>query len=276
MPKRTEQHQTGDLACAAVQRVVAEAGYAVERVQNDYGEDLLVQAGHDGVMDATRLWLQVKGTRTIARHTRKDGFAYAVRRDHVVRWRSSADPVIVVLWDLVGDRGYYAWSDAAGKGDGASATVTLPFRRRNAFTPDGVRNIAWFARFFRFDDLVLRARAAQDHRRALGRDDNVDLPAAAHALELLRLLGVVEHPPGMPANVRFTEKAWDVFSDAFVEYRQSDRPRELQVKTASLRTIVQLAAGSSGWGIPNMPSLFECVSLVEVLARDLLRHLPAS
>jgi hypothetical protein len=66
MPKRDDKHIIGDKASLAVQRIIADAGFAVETISNDYGEDLLVQTHHAGEIDASRLWFQVKGTMNLA------------------------------------------------------------------------------------------------------------------------------------------------------------------------------------------------------------------
>ena len=73
MPQRPKEHVLGDQALNEVAAVISRAGHAVERVANDYGEDLLVQTSHAGRMDASRLWLQVKGTESLDRYRRKRG-----------------------------------------------------------------------------------------------------------------------------------------------------------------------------------------------------------
>src|SRR5215212_5674101 len=101
MPQRPREHVLGDQALNEAAAVIARAGHAVERVANDYGEDLLVQTSHAGRMDASRLWLQVKGTGSLDRYRRKrGGFSLPVDLDHALRWSRSADLVAVVLWDL--------------------------------------------------------------------------------------------------------------------------------------------------------------------------------
>lgn len=44
-------------------------------------------------MDASRLWVQVKGTRNLQRYTRRNGcLRYSVPMGHAIRWLRSADP----------------------------------------------------------------------------------------------------------------------------------------------------------------------------------------
>jgi hypothetical protein len=106
MPRRTSSHAIGDRATAAVQTVVTDAGFVAETIKNDYGEDLLVQTSHAGEIDASRLWLQVKGTSNITKHRRRDdSFTYSVPVGHAIKWARSGDPVHVVLWDVEARRG---------------------------------------------------------------------------------------------------------------------------------------------------------------------------
>ena len=65
IPSRHLQQQNGDKARTAVERIWLEIGAAVEEVIRDYGDDLLVQTCLNGKMDASRLWIQVKGRQGI-------------------------------------------------------------------------------------------------------------------------------------------------------------------------------------------------------------------
>lgn len=93
----------------AVSDLLIRAGHAVDRVQSDYGEDLLVQTAHAGQMDATRIWFQVKGTDKITRHrTASGGLRARFPIHHVLRWVRSADAVLIALWDVSANEGWFA------------------------------------------------------------------------------------------------------------------------------------------------------------------------
>ena len=115
---------------AAVAAVIADAGHAAERVVNDYGEDLLVQTSYAGRMDASRLWFQVKGTASVDRYRlKRGGFSISVDLDHELRWSRSADLVVIVLWDVAENVGWYALPEA-GQID-PRETLTLGQRTRS-------------------------------------------------------------------------------------------------------------------------------------------------
>lgn len=61
MPYRPIRHQISAKAVVKVCDVWTDIGTAVEEIQRDYGEDLLVQTCLNGKMDSSRIWVQVKG-----------------------------------------------------------------------------------------------------------------------------------------------------------------------------------------------------------------------
>jgi hypothetical protein len=112
MPYRPIQHQIAAQAVASVSEVWARAGAAVEEVRQDYGEDLLVQTCLNGKMDAARLWVQVKGVQAAPEMKRRDGkAAIRVRADLALRWARTADVLLLILWDVQNDIGWYSIPD---------------------------------------------------------------------------------------------------------------------------------------------------------------------
>lgn len=110
MPKRTDEHRTGDIAADEVRRIWTIIGAAVESVFKDYGEDLCVQTSLGNELDDSRIWIQVKGTRDISRFWRPkaQAFVVSVRNDLLARWSRFADEVVLVLWDVKDSKGWYA------------------------------------------------------------------------------------------------------------------------------------------------------------------------
>jgi hypothetical protein len=109
MPRRPDSHVVGDIAVNRVVDVLNRCGWASQQINQDYGEDILVQTKVGDRIDPHRLWIQVKGTRSIDRFRRKnDDLVYEVSIEHVFKWIRSPDLVIFVLFDVERDRGYYA------------------------------------------------------------------------------------------------------------------------------------------------------------------------
>ncbi len=196
IPRRPAAHVIGDQATSAVAKVFSDAGFAAERVVNDYGEDLLVQTAHAGRMDASRLWVQVKGARSLDRYKRRDGtYRFPFSVDHVMRWLRSADPVVVVLWDVTDDVGFAAWPLSQvtewQRFVKDRQTIRLSFGT-DPFTPKEARDLAWVARFAHYWRLLVMAQARDEILANL----DVDTPrpmmlASTVALDFLDLLEIV-------------------------------------------------------------------------------------
>jgi Domain of unknown function (DUF4365) len=196
MPRRPQSHVIADRATAAVGRLITDAGFAVEVVQNDYGEDLLVQTAHAGQMDATRLWFQIKGTEDIQRYTRKDkAIRLSFPFDQVLRWLRSADPVAVVLWDVANDQGYLAWPMSQ-----VEAWQSLFANDKRAILTfsgpldvDRVSDIAWIGRFYHYWRLLKMAEARDEEVQAnIGPVPDMGRQQVHIIADFLGLLQVVE------------------------------------------------------------------------------------
>jgi hypothetical protein len=195
----------GERAAAAVAAVIADAGFAVERVTNDYGEDLMVQTSHAGQIDASRLWFQVKGTESLHRHRRKDGsLRYAVPAGHALKWIRSADPVVLVLWDVANGIGYWSWpanqtSDWQLSGSGAT-TVNLSFDAHAILDVRAVGTLAWAARLEHYRRLLLHAADVDEELNDIagvqGTSWQDQRPfTTALMTDFLSLLGLIEWHP---------------------------------------------------------------------------------
>lgn len=239
----------------------------------DYGEDLLVQPSHAGQMDATRLWVQVKGTEAIDNHARQDGgFSYSVSVDHAIRWARSADPVIVVLWDVEAERGYYTWpmfQVDAWELPGTK-TTTLRFRQEDVLTADAVVQIAWNARTEHYNTLIAGVRevarvaegAGEDPRPAQGR-------ARMIGVDFLCLLGLVERIGGAEVRYQVRDEAKKVYAEEFVELH-GDGPYSIQDALEAAITTVFRYANMASPGLGLHHSLLESAAdaLAALLSLD--------
>src|SRR5215475_5345392 len=97
MPRRPIQHKIADQGVAEIARILTNAGWACERVQTDYGEDLLCQTSYDGFVDPHRILVQVKSTqRRLSRNIQK----IRIKKDTLIKWLSDSNLVIICLWSL--------------------------------------------------------------------------------------------------------------------------------------------------------------------------------
>lgn len=215
-----------DKASQAVQSVITEAGFAVEAVHHDYGEDLLVQTSHEGEMDASRLWFQVKGTEGMDELARQgERFAYSFPHGHLMRWIRSGDPVVVVLWDVPGRVGYFAQPekqvDEPDYDAGLPATTTLYFSKSDVLDSSAVRRLAWLSRMQRYRMLILSAMdAAKDSRlnAAFGEvggevDEGRNSVVTTLTIDFLISVNVIERHHGPPEKLWLSARAYETFRE---------------------------------------------------------------
>ena len=132
--QRTREHVLADLSANHVERFALHCGFAVERLQQDYGLDLaVITFDPEGYRENGVFWIQLKATDQTK--MTKDGNAVRVRLDRrdVLAWIAEAYPVILVLYDAVGDRGYwlsiqshFALPSGFAKLRGKTVTVNIP------------------------------------------------------------------------------------------------------------------------------------------------------
>jgi hypothetical protein len=146
---RTREHVIADLSVNHVERQALLCGYSVERRAHDYGIDLMVYT-HDvhGEIEPGELHFQVKatdhlkvvagGTRVVQRLDRRD----------VAAWLQQLMPVILVVYDAVGEvaywlhiQGHFARRPRAAAGS-RSATLTVQIPRTNVFQAAAIRQLA--------------------------------------------------------------------------------------------------------------------------------------
>ena len=216
MPLRTREHEVGDLAVAGVIYTLVRAGHAIQEISKDYGEDLLVQTSYAGHMDASRLWVQVKGTEDISRYrtskkSPKERFSLQVPLATAIRWIRTIDLVVVVLWDVEAEAGWYAvprrqvddWDGTvSGKKSTTlhlgqlSQTEPRPFSK-DRFTPETVARLTWESRFEHFRLLALSEDTSVERGQERSERDSRRLTLLMN--EFLRLLDLTDrdHPePG--------------------------------------------------------------------------------
>jgi hypothetical protein len=264
MPKRPQQHVIGDEASLAVQRLVVKAGFAVETIRNDYGEDLLVQTSHAGEIDASRLWLQVKGTRAIHKYSRTDSqFAYTVPLQNAIKWVRSSDLVVVVLWDLANEIGYFSkpaeqvdeWDQRVN----SKKTTTLLFNPKDTFTAQAASRLAWESRLHRYYGLILAVNASL----AEFDDDNTKQLRTVLVMDFLALIGVISQPTERD-EWGLTPAARNHLINAFMNTEDEDVDKRL-LKSGLLTVLYHTHEVSGGAGLSSIllePSASMLVAMI--------------
>lgn len=251
---------------AAVQKVLADAEFASEVVHHDYGEDLLVQTSHANQLDASRIWLQVKSSASLERHRLKSGsYSYSVPYDHAIRWVRSNDLVVVVLWDVGADVGYFAKPDEQVDqwhwADTGQASTTLRFDPGDVFDVLAAKRLAWEARIAHHFNLLLVAKVAADEVEAEREhedeekvdEDSIGFPTLL-TLDFLIVLGVVDRVDG---GLIVSEESRACFSGEIARLLEGEaepisagRFEYLLAKAGIVTLLTRVKAVAHGAGLP--------------------------
>ncbi|MFI2708931.1 DUF4365 domain-containing protein [Micromonospora sp. NPDC018662] len=246
------QHELASRAVASVVKVLANTGAAVEEVKNDYGEDLFVQTSWRGEVDLSKIWIQVKSRERVAARPRNGHRSVKVSRDHALRWSTMGDTVVVVLWDVSRDIGWYvmpaqcldAFEVLMSKDD----FITLRVPDDNVFDELVVRRLTWRARM----DHLNRRAAALHAQVQEGEDISGDeyLPfrqRQAHiGFEAVRFVGIMDEGGYTKAFDERLRNAYKNISRADVEGEYSvEENFDQAVMLLTMATVEEAAEGEA-------------------------------
>lgn len=166
MPRRPVQHQISDKAVAKVRDVWASIGAAVEEIRQDYGEDLLVQTCFEDRMDSSRIWVQVKGVTNALLMRTHGKVQVRVESDLALRWARSADILVLILWDIENNIGWYSIPTYSELHDKLASPyprkTPLSIDSSNIFNSESAQLIAWKARMEHLTRFVRNLRSMQE------------------------------------------------------------------------------------------------------------------
>ncbi|MGA4994719.1 DUF4365 domain-containing protein [Nonomuraea bangladeshensis] len=213
MPKRPSQHDIASRAVAAVRKIWADAGAAVDELHEDYGEDLLVQPSLNGEMDSVRIWVQVKGT-AMSNPNKSDPRA-RLAVGHLKRWLTTDNYVIIVLWDVRAERGWYflpAYETSIRElhkfPDNKRLSISLDPKRK--FDSKGAAYLIWHARLEHTGEAVERLRISQnsmDISAPTWPTEDIkseqDALILEHTARIMAQLGMIER---LPEGIIFTDE----------------------------------------------------------------------
>ena len=161
MTRRPHSHILEARSRDRVRTVLHDAGFVVDDLHQDYGEDMLVRVFRDGRATPYSFFVQVKAT------SQKDQASVRLRVEHLLHWQRLVQPVFVVLWRS--DNESAIWEDVTylvRKANLRQKTATLKIPEQNVLDPQGVTRMANLARTA-FDLLRREQKGAQVLREVL-------------------------------------------------------------------------------------------------------------
>ncbi len=106
--RRTREHVLADLSVNHVERQALLCGYSVQRWLHDYGIDLLLSTYTDaGEPDPGAILIQAKATDHLAINAKGQFISVRIERAHLRSWLIEPLPVLLIVYDGIGDRAYW-------------------------------------------------------------------------------------------------------------------------------------------------------------------------
>ncbi|MGW0457207.1 DUF4365 domain-containing protein [Streptomyces tendae] len=273
MTNRPRNHEIASLAVSAVTREWLRVGAAVDEIKNDYGEDLLIQTSLKGGMDESRIWVQVKGRQTVKKSAKRGTLpALRVPRGHALRWTNTADTVVVVIWDVTQDVGWYTLPqqqfDPFFLLTSQSDSFGLYFHPEDHFDAAAAQRITWISRMRHAAHQLSQARTAE---RNYSDREMKDAAQAAHGRAIAAAYGFLMKIDLFTEDVAPPEHFDEWVRNAYVNIEDADyfsTPETRLDGAIHLALLMHMDTIAPELGIT--PVLFE--ELVQAMGRIYLHH----
>jgi hypothetical protein len=135
--RRTRQHVIADLSVHYVEGFILEAGHTAERVNSDYGYDLVMRTfDEQGYVEPGAIFFQLKAMETLKASA--SDFVYDIDIRDYNLWIREKAPVVFILFDASGRRAYwqavqqYFRANAARRPRKGARRVRIRIPRREA------------------------------------------------------------------------------------------------------------------------------------------------
>ena len=158
MPKkrRTRQHVIAELSANHVERYALLCGFSAERVEHDYGIDLILFTYDDnGEIENGQIFIQLKATESLRVLGDQETISFSVEHSDLELWLKEPMPCMLVMYDALADEGYWQYVQAYFENladfDLAQAgeTVTIHLPKDNVVDQNAIHAFA------RYRDAVL-------------------------------------------------------------------------------------------------------------------------
>lgn len=147
--RRTRQHVIAELSANHVERHVLQCGFSVERVEHDYGIDLvLFTYDASGGIENGQVFIQLKATDSLRILANQQTIAFSVEWADLELWLKEPMPCILIVYDAQADVAYWMYLQAYFENlidfdlTQAGATVTVHLPMGNLIDQSAIRAFA--------------------------------------------------------------------------------------------------------------------------------------
>jgi len=142
-----------DLSVNHVERHALRCGYSIERIEHDYGTDLVLWTyTDDGEVENGQVYFQLKATDALVVLADQQTITFIVESADLELWLQEAMPYILVVYDARADTAYWLYLQAYFEGlpnfdlDLAGDTVTVRLSKANILNEDAMYTFARYKR----------------------------------------------------------------------------------------------------------------------------------
>lgn len=111
--KRLREHIIADLSVNFVERYVFLCGYSVERIEYDYGYDLVIFTYNaEGEIENGQIYIQLKATDSLSLLADQKTISFTLARSDLEIWLFEPMPCILVIYDARESQAYWLYLQA--------------------------------------------------------------------------------------------------------------------------------------------------------------------
>lgn len=108
--RRTREHVIADLSVNHVERHVLRSGHTVQRIERDYGIDLILFTySDDGEVEPGHALLQLKASEQLRTLAKRQVIPWRLERADLLSWLNEPMPVFLVVYDADQDHSWWLY-----------------------------------------------------------------------------------------------------------------------------------------------------------------------
>jgi hypothetical protein len=148
---RTRQHIIANLSVNYVERFAYLCGYSVERVNQDYGIDLIIFTyDSNGEIENGSIYIQLKATDSMKVLVDQETISYSLQRADLDLWLKEPLPYILIVYDAHKDVAYWLYLQAYFEQQTdfdltqIGQTVTVHLQTQNRLDQEAMRKFGFY------------------------------------------------------------------------------------------------------------------------------------